>query len=61
MKAILVIDDLGYIGSVQLLNCKKNVFEVVFVNNLKNFSSDILDGIFEITGKKMLFEKIVLK
>ena len=40
---------------------QNNGFEVVIIDDLSNSSLDILDRIFKISGKKLLFEKIDLK
>tara|TARA_B100000767_G_C19693405_1_gene505059 strand:- start:189 stop:1211 length:1023 start_codon:yes stop_codon:yes gene_type:complete len=61
MKKILVTGGLGYIGSHVTVELQNNGFEVVILDDLSNSSINILDGIFEITGVKALFEKIDLR
>jgi UDP-glucose 4-epimerase len=61
MKKILVTGGIGYIGSHVVVELQNNGFEVVIIDDLSNSSLDILDRIFEITSKKLLFEKIDLK
>jgi len=61
MKKILVTGGLGYIGSHVVVELQSNGFEVVIIDDLSNSSLDILDRIFEITGKKLLFEKIDMR
>ena len=61
MKKILVTGGLGYIGSHVIIELQNNGFDVVIIDDLSNSSIDILDRISEITGKKILFEKIDLK
>ena len=61
MKKILVTGGLGYIGSHVVVELQNNNFDVVIIDDLSNSSLDILDRIFKISGKKVLFEKIDLK
>ena len=61
MKKILVTGGLGYIGSHVVVELQNNGFEVVIIDDLSNSSLDILDRIIEITGQKLVFEKIDLK
>jgi len=61
MKKILVTGGIGYIGSHVVVELQNNGFEVVIIDDLSNSSLDILDRIFEITSKNLLFEKIDLK
>jgi len=61
MKKILVTGGLGYIGSHVVVELQNSGFEVVIIDDLSNSSLDILDRIFKISGKKLLFEKIDLK
>ena len=58
---ILVTGGLGFIGShtvVELLNCD---YEVVIIDDCSNSSENVLNGIFAITAKKPVFEKIDLR
>lgn len=52
MKKILVTGGLGYIGSHLVVELLNNGFEVIIIDDLSNSSLDILDRIFEISGKK---------
>ena len=61
MKKILVTGGLGYIGSHVVVELQNNGFEVVVIDDLSNSSLETVDRIFEITGKRLLFEKIDLK
>ena len=61
MKKILVTGGLGYIGSHVVVELQSSGFEVIIIDDLSNSSLDILDGIFDITGVKPVFEKIDLK
>ena len=58
---ILVTGGLGYIGSHVVVELQNNGFEVVVIDDLSNSSLDVVDRIFKITAKKLLFEKIDLK
>ena len=61
MKKILVTGGLGYIGSHVVVELQSSGFEVVIIDDLSNSSLDVLDGIFDITGVRPIFEKIDLK
>ena len=61
MKRILVTGGLGYIGSHVVVELQLCGFEVIIIDDLSNSSLDVLDGIFDITGVKPIFEKIDLK
>jgi UDP-glucose 4-epimerase len=58
---ILVTGGLGFIGSHTVVELQNEGFEVVIVDNLSNSSETVLDGIFNITGKKPIFEKLDLR
>ena len=58
---VLVTGGLGFIGSHTVVELQNEGFEVVTIDNLSNSSETVLDGIFNITGKKPLFEKIDLR
>ena len=58
---ILVTGGLGFIGSHTVVELQNEGYEVVIIDNLENSSLEVLDGIFKITGKKPLFEKLDLK
>ncbi len=55
---IVVTGGLGFIGSHTVVELQNEGFEVVAIDNLSNSSESVLDGIFNITGKKPIFEKI---
>ncbi len=58
---IAVTGGLGFIGSHTVVELQNEGFEVVVVDNLSNASESVLDGIYHITGKKPVFEKIDLR
>jgi UDP-glucose 4-epimerase len=58
---ILVTGGLGFIGSHTVVELQNEGFEVVIVDDLSNSSESVLDGIFKITGKKPVFEKLDLR
>lgn len=58
---IVVTGGLGFIGSHTVVELQNEGFEVVAIDNLSNSSENVLDGIFNITGKKPLFEKMDLR
>ena len=58
---ILVTGGLGFIGSHTVVELQNEGYEVVIVDNLLNSSESVLDGIFNITSKKPLFENIDLR
>jgi UDP-glucose 4-epimerase len=55
---IVVTGGLGFIGSHTVVELQNEGFEVVVIDNLSNSSENVLDGIYNITGKKPIFEKI---
>ncbi len=57
---ILVTGGTGYIGSHTVVELQKSGYEVIIVDNLSNSNIDVLDSIFEITGKKPAFENFDL-
>jgi UDP-glucose 4-epimerase len=61
MKKILVTGGLGYIGSHVVVELLTSGFEVIIIDDLSNSSLGVLDGIFDITSIKPIFEKIDLK
>lgn len=61
MKKILVTGGLGYIGSHTVVELQTSGFEVIIIDDLSNSSLVVLNGIFDITGVKPIFEKIDLK
>ena len=58
---VLVTGGLGFIGSHTVVELQNEGFEVVAIDNLSNSSETVLDGIFNITGKKPLFVKLDLR
>ena len=58
---VLVTGGLGFIGSHTVVELQNEGFEVVVIDNLSNSSEDVLDGIYNITGKKPLFENMDLR
>ena len=60
MKKILVTGGLGFIGSHTVVELQNEGFEVVIIDDLSNSSESVLDGIFDITQIKPIFEKLDL-
>lgn len=58
---IVVTGGLGFIGSHTVVELQNEGFEVVAIDNLSNSSENVLDGIYNITGKKPVFEKMDLR
>ena len=58
---IVVTGGLGFIGSHTVVELLHEGFEVVVIDNLSNSSESVLDGIFNITGKNPIFEKLDLR
>jgi UDP-glucose 4-epimerase len=58
---ILVTGGLGFIGSHTVVELQKEGFEVVIIDNLSNSSEEVLKGIFAISGKMPIFEKMDLR
>ncbi len=58
---IVVTGGLGFIGSHTVVELQNEGFEVVAIDNLSNSSEKVLEGIFNITGKKPIFEKLDLR
>ena len=58
---IVVTGGLGFIGSHTVVELQNEGFEVVVIDNLSNSSESVLDGIFNITGKSPIFEKMDLR
>ncbi len=53
MTKVLVTGGCGYIGSHTIVDLINNGFEVVSVDNFTNSDKKVLDGIEEITGKRV--------
>ena len=58
---IVVTGGLGFIGSHTVVELQNEGFEVISIDNLSNSSEDVLDGIYNITGKEPIFEKMDLR
>jgi len=58
---ILVTGGLGFIGSHTVVELQNEGFEVVIIDDCSNASEKVLEGVYAITGKMPLFEKIDLK
>ncbi len=58
---VVVTGGLGFIGSHTVVELQNEGFEVIAIDNLSNSSESVLDGIFNITGKKPIFEKMDLR
>ena len=58
---VVVTGGLGFIGSHTLVELQNEGFEVIAIDNLSNSSESVLEGIFNITGKKPIFEKMDLR
>ena len=58
---IVVTGGLGFIGSHTVVELQNEGFDVVAIDNLSNSSEDVLEGIYNITGKKTIFEKLDLR
>jgi len=61
MGKILVTGGLGYIGSHTVVELQNAGFEVVIIDNLSNSTLEVMDGIFNISKKKPVFEKLDLR
>ncbi len=57
---ILVTGGTGYIGSHTVVELQNEGNEVLIIDNLSNSTSDVVERIKQITGKKPLFEKVDL-
>lgn len=58
---ILVTGGLGFIGSHTVVELQNFGYEVVIIDDCSNSSEKVLDGIFAITKKMPVFEKINLR
>jgi UDP-glucose 4-epimerase len=58
---ILVTGGLGFIGSHTVVELQNEGFDVIVVDNLSNTSLSVLEGIQNITGKALIFEKLDLR
>ncbi len=57
MPKIIITGGTGYIGSHAVVEFQNSGFEVVIIDNLSNSQIEVLDGIYNITGKKPQFYK----
>ncbi len=53
MKKVLVTGGCGYIGSHTIVDLIDNGFEVVSIDNLVNSKEEVLEGIYQITGRRV--------
>ncbi|MEN1785681.1 MAG: UDP-glucose 4-epimerase GalE [Bacteroidota bacterium] len=60
-KKILVTGGLGFIGSHTVVELQNEGFEVVIIDNCSNSSTEVLDGIVAITGKRPQLEQFDLR
>lgn len=58
---VVVTGGLGFIGSHTVVELQNEGFDVVVIDNLSNSSEGVLDGIYNITKKKPVFEKLDLR
>jgi len=58
---ILVTGGLGFIGSHTVVELQNSGYEVVIIDDCSNSSEKVLGGIFAITAKKPVFERINLR
>jgi UDP-glucose 4-epimerase len=58
---IVVTGGLGFIGSHTVVELQNEGYEVIVVDNLSNSSTEVLNGIERITGKKPIYENIDLR
>ena len=58
---ILVTGGLGFIGSHTAVELQNSGYEVVIIDDCSNSSEKVLDGIYAITAKRPVFEKIDLR
>lgn len=58
---ILVTGGLGFIGSHTVVELQNEGFEVVIIDDCSNATEKVLEGVYAITRKMPLFEKIDLK
>ena len=58
---ILVTGGLGFIGSHTVVELQNSGYEVVVIDDCSNSFENVLEGIYAITGKRPVFEKIDLR
>ena len=58
---VVVTGGLGFIGSHTVVELQKEGFQVIVIDNLSNADEKVLDGIFNITGEKPIFEYMDLR
>ncbi len=60
MDKVLVTGGCGYIGSHTIIDLIENGYDVISIDNLSNSSESVLNGIEEITGKRVQNYKVDL-
>ena len=58
---ILVTGGLGFIGSHTVVELQNSGYEVVIIDDCSNSSENVLEGIYTITAKRPVFEKMDLR
>lgn len=58
---VLVTGGLGFIGSHTVVELQQENFEVVIIDDCSNSSEEVLDGIYNITGRRPHFERLDLR
>ncbi len=58
MQTVLVTGGMGFIGSHTVIALHENGFDVVIADNLVNSKKEVLNRLFEITGKKFRFYNV---
>ena len=58
---ILVTGGLGFIGSHTVVEFQNSGYEVVIIDDCSNSSENVLEGIYTITAKRPVFEKMDLR
>ena len=56
---ILVTGGTGYIGSHTAVELLNNDYEVVIIDNLSNSKREVVDKIKKITGKDVIFMRVM--
>jgi len=59
-ERILVTGGTGYIGSHTVVELQNEGFDVIIADDLSNTTIEVLDGIKQISGKRLAFEKFDL-
>lgn len=58
MQTVLVTGGMGFIGSHTVIALHENGFEVVIADNLSNSKMEVLNRLYQITGKKFKFYNV---